>query len=229
MRIGTGFCITLCFAAGLFAQMRSAQPVVTGTVGSVVYPGGAPGMAGVTRITGSVVNPGGGGVHLLVPGQNNRAIHAVAPRAVGVYAYPVYIGGYSDPSSYFVQPDPAASAPVQPNVTVVMAPQAPVTPVIINNFYPGASTANPGAGQQQGQRAAEDEATPAVEPAHYLFAFQDHTIYAATAYWVEGDTLHYFTSGNVHNQVSLSLVDRPFTERLNKEAGVDVTLPAPAK
>jgi hypothetical protein len=48
-------------------------------------------------------------------------------------------------------------------------------------------------------------------------------------YWVDGDTLHYLTAGNVHNQVSLSLVDRPFTERLNKEAGVEVNLPAPAK
>jgi hypothetical protein len=46
---------------------------------------------------------------------------------------------------------------------------------------------------------------------------------------VDGDTLHYFTAGNVHNQASLALVDREFTERLNKEAGLDVRLPAPAK
>ena len=47
-------------------------------------------------------------------------------------------------------------------------------------------------------------------------AFKDHTIYTAVAYWVDGDTLHYFTSGNTHNQVSLSLVDRELTERLNQ-------------
>ncbi len=43
---------------------------------------------------------------------------------------------------------------------------------------------------------------------------------------MDGDTLHYFTNGNKHNQASLSLIDRPLTERLNKEAGVAVNLPA---
>jgi hypothetical protein len=42
---------------------------------------------------------------------------------------------------------------------------------------------------------------------------------------VEGDTLHYFTEGNVHNQVSISLVDRQLTEQLNRERNVDVRLP----
>jgi endonuclease YncB( thermonuclease family) len=73
-----------------------------------------------------------------------------------------------------------------------------------------------------GQPAAE--AAPS-EPQQYLLAFKDHTIYAALAYWVDGDTLHYFTSGNTHNQVSLSLVDKALTERLNREAGTEVRLP----
>jgi hypothetical protein len=58
-----------------------------------------------------------------------------------------------------------------------------------------------------------------------LIAFKDHTIYSAVAYYVEGDTLHYFTEGNVHNQVSVSLVDRQLTEQLNRERNVDVRLP----
>ena len=45
------------------------------------------------------------------------------------------------------------------------------------------------------------------------------------AYWVEGDTLHYFTTGATHNQVSLSLVDRDLTQRLNEEAGNNLQLP----
>jgi hypothetical protein len=45
------------------------------------------------------------------------------------------------------------------------------------------------------------------------------------AYWVDGDTLHYFTSANTHNQASVSLVDRDLTERLNKESGLEVKLP----
>jgi hypothetical protein len=35
----------------------------------------------------------------------------------------------------------------------------------------------------------------------WLSFFKDHTIYAAVGYYTEGDTLYYFTSGNVHNQV----------------------------
>ena len=52
------------------------------------------------------------------------------------------------------------------------------------------------------------------------------TIYSAVAYWVDGDTLHYFTTGNTHNQASLSLIDRELTERLNRELGIDFKLPA---
>jgi hypothetical protein len=61
----------------------------------------------------------------------------------------------------------------------------------------------------------------------YLIAFKDHSIYSAVAYWVDGDTLHYFTTGNTHNQASLSLVDRDLTRRLNEESGLQVILPAP--
>jgi hypothetical protein len=73
------------------------------------------------------------------------------------------------------------------------------------------------------QPSAVDSAT--AEPSHYLIAFKDHTIYSAVAYWVDGNTLHYFTSGSTHNQVSLSLVDRELTDRLNRESGNTVQLP----
>jgi hypothetical protein len=213
MRIAITLCFGLFVAAGL-----SAQGHITGSSGSVVYPGGAPGTPGVTRTGTSVVHPGGGGVHVA---PNQRGPAAVAPRAV--YAYPVYIGGYgSYDQSYAAQQD---SGPVQPNVTVVMPPQQQA-PVIVNNYYPSAVGPNPDEAQPVTETV---DATPTAEPTHYLIAFKDHTIYAATAYWVDGDTLHYFTSGNTHNQASLSLVDRDFTARLNKEAGVEVKLPAPAK
>jgi hypothetical protein len=221
---------------------------VTGSVGSVVYPAGAPGTPGVIRTGSSVVNPGGGGVHLTVPpattgvfqqnqnrqnfnrgdfnrGEFNRGDNRKDRNNNTVIAYPVYIGGYyAEP--YIGSGDSGGAPPVQPNVTVVMPPQqAPVAPVIVNNYYP-AGMAPP---QQQPDLtqtvAPEESQTSAVEPTHYLIALKDHTIYNASAYWVDGDTLHYFTSGNTHNQVSLSLVDRDFTQRLNHEAGVDVKLP----
>jgi endonuclease YncB( thermonuclease family) len=81
------------------------------------------------------------------------------------------------------------------------------------------------------EQAPPETAPPASDSSeqtpHYLIAFKDHTIYSAIAYWVDGDTLHYFTSGNTHNQASLSLIDRDLTERLNRESGVAMRLPAP--
>jgi hypothetical protein len=100
-------------------------------------------------------------------------------------------------------------------------------PIIINVGVP-AGGPPPAAGpppEAYQQPAPPQEDTSGSEPAHYLIALKDHTIYAAVAYWVDGTTLHYFTSGNVHNQVSLPLVDRDLTERLNKETGLQVNLP----
>ncbi len=68
--------------------------------------------------------------------------------------------------------------------------------------------------------ASADENT-----SYYLIAFKDHSIYSAFAYWVEGDTLHYVTPQRVHNQASLSLVDRELTEKLNRNHSMQVKLP----
>jgi hypothetical protein len=217
MRIGAGFYLVLCFAMGLSAQTRGG--------GSVVHPGGGGGTPGVTRTLGSVVNPAQGGIR--VPGAGSRGTGI--SRTTAVYAYPVYIGGYYT-TPYISQSDDSAAAqapaPAQTNVTVVIPPQQPVTPVVINYNYGTPPPSNP---DVAGRGQPADQDTGVTEPSHYLIALKDHTIYAASAYWVDGDTLHYFTAGNVHNQASLALVDREFTQRLNKEAGVEVKLPAPAK
>jgi hypothetical protein len=73
--------------------------------------------------------------------------------------------------------------------------------------------------------AVDTQAPVAEESPTYLIAFKDHTIYAAIAYWVEGETLHYVTNQNTHNQVSLDLVDRELSDRLNRERQVDFRLP----
>jgi hypothetical protein len=221
MRIASGVCITLCLATGLGAQIRG--------VGSVVNPAGGAGTPGVTRTIPSVVNPAGGVPRPVIPG--GRGIGNGVSRAPLVYFYPVYFGGgyYSTP--YVAQDDSGAYGPAQQAQSSGAAdatPQQPVAPVIINLYYPPASQANPGTAGDQPQPSPAPS-TANSEPDHYLIAFKDHAIYSATAFWVEGDTLHYFTSGNIHNQASLSLVDRDFTERLNKEAGVEVKLPASAK
>jgi hypothetical protein len=230
------------------------QPTLQGSFGNVVFPGGTGATSPtIQRFTPNVAFPGGGGPRLNVPFSNQNAglgnagfgnagfgnagfgNFGVGQRRGGgirrsggnfgsVYGIPVYVGGgyggyydnaYGNPYGY-----PADAAPFQqqqppPNV-IVIYPQAPPQ-------ASGYAAEPPQAGLTQPY--VEPAAPSASEPAHYLIAFKDHTIYSAVAYWVDGDTLHYFTSGSTHNQVSLSLVDRELTERLNQEAGTGLKLP----
>ncbi len=232
MRTLVGLSAGLLMCGAALAQSHgSIQPYVKGGFGSVVYPAGTPATnPGLTRFTPNVVYPGGGGPKLVVPNPNaglNRGVRRGGGTGSYVYAYPVYVGSYGsvlDPMGYDGGA-PAAAAQQQPGVTVVMPPAQP--PVVINQYYdappkpgmimiPQDSDVPPPAAQ-----APEAE----IQPVHYLLAFKDHTIYSAVAYWVDGDTLHYFTSGNTHNQVSLSLIDRDMTAKLNKDSGVEVKLP----
>lgn len=218
-----GFAIALLLCGSGFAQYRgSIQPYVTGGFGSVVYPAGtAATNPGLTRITPNVVYPGGGGPRLVVPNPN-LSTRPVRRGTTGgyVYAYPVYVGSYGsmyDGSAY----DGGAQQQQQNGVTIVMPPQQPV---VINQYYDAPPKPQMMVLQPESAPAPEADAGASEAP-HFLLAFKDHTIYSAIAYWVDGDTLHYFTSGNTHNQASLSLIDRDMTERLNKDTGVEVKLP----
>lgn len=242
MRILGGLSIALLLAGGLFAQRGNfvnTQPFLTGGFGNVVYPGGTSAtVPGLQRFTPNVVFPGGGGPRLVVPNPNHQGHNLQRNRGSSVYAYPLYVGGFGygygyDPS-YGGDPSampPPPQAQQQPPVTVVYPPQP--APVIINQFGPGDGSAQAQAPVRPRMydmppADAQAETQPETpEPTHYLIAFKDHTIYSAIAYWVQGDTLHYFTAGNTHNQASLSLVDRELTLRLNKESGVEIKLPVP--
>jgi len=213
------------------------------TFGNVVLPGGggpspivpsrgAP-VGGQNLLAGSFGAGGSFGGSRSFGGGGGRAFGGGGRRFSGTtiipYAYPVYIGGYGyvGGGGYYIDPNAGApyepapyGAPQQPpagNTTIVYPPVYPPQqpPVVMNQ-----------AGPDQGQTTVTTQgtATPAGDASHYLIAFKDHTIYSAVAYWVDGDTLHYFTTGSTHNQVSLSLVDIPLTERLNKEAGEDIRL-----
>ncbi|MGH9658990.1 MAG: hypothetical protein ACRD96_10635 [Bryobacteraceae bacterium] len=194
--------------------------------GNVVYPGtGHP--PAVPRVR---VHDGGhaGRLQSVVsgfPGYTGAPSgHHWLNRAVGYYpiAYPVYYGG-----SYYQNPQP------QP-VTVVMPPQPAPTVIINQHFSP--ETARPvvreytessdGLRIYPPTRRDPVEAPAAEEKRPYLIAFKDHTIYAAFAYWLEGDTLHYVTTHGTHNQLSLDLVDVELSTRLNRERGVDFRIPA---
>ncbi len=236
----------LLLAGSLFAQHRTfgsasgfgnvvfpgtgrapANPSVSG-FGNVVWPGtGRPPLA---RPPFSITDPTfASGLHNTVSGRvpfgaGVRGRGSRQPFVYVPFAYPVYAG--MDP--YFQQQQ-------QPNVTVVYPPPQP--PVVINQSFAPAQpsiqeVAPPDSGvsnikvYQAPTRSPEEMADAAAQSApYYLIAFKDHSIYSAVAYWIDGDTLHYFTSGNNHNQVSMSLVDRELTERLNRERKVDVRLP----
>ena len=125
------------------------------------------------------------------------------------YAYPVV--GYGMPPADQSYTPPYDAAPGEAGVDVssgpqyTPAPEPPVHSLMLN--------------------MEDTEAKPPAEPAHYYIALKDHHIYLAVAYWLDGNTLHYFLPGNTHNQVSLSLVDRDLTVRLNRESGTEVRLP----
>jgi hypothetical protein len=178
-----------------------------------------------SSITSSVVHAGHGATLNTYPGgarfHNRNGAGAViyVPYAVGGYYGGYYYGDQG------MQPPPGGYPQQQ-----YMGPQV----VINQNFAPDVARpieyvpdANGGIrvyGPQS--QVSAPETTVAEESPTFLIAFKDHTIYAAIAYWVEGDTLHYVTNQSTHNQVSLDLVDRELSDRLNRERQVDFRLPA---
>jgi hypothetical protein len=199
-------------------------PRIVGGFGNAVFPGGTPANSpNVTRFTPNAVFPGGGGPRLFIPGRGPQRYTGTGGGIAVPFAYPVYTGGYGYDNSYADDPpqDPQQALPQQgppqqqPGATVVFPPSAP--PVIARQY-----------GDQNGAAPppVADQPAPSDLPDHYLIALKDHTVYPVVAYWIQGDTLHYFMPGNVHNQVSLSLVDQPLTVRLNHELGINVNMPA---
>lgn len=232
MKTLVGLGVALILSSALLAQHNGnfvGQPVLKGGFGSVVFPGGtAATTPGIQRNFGSFVSPLGG-PRLVIPrqGSHNGRVGVGAPL---VYSYPMFGGGYGYGygSGYGYGPTDAAPSDQQPpqgNTTVIYPPQP--APIIINQYGvgdPNSSTARPRM-YEMPSAPPEDASAPAPEATRYLLAFKDHTIYSAVAYWVDGETLHYFTSGNTHNQASLSLIDHDLTVRLNRESGVDIKLP----
>ncbi|HKE26540.1 MAG TPA: hypothetical protein VKB88_29500 [Bryobacteraceae bacterium] len=59
----------------------------------------------------------------------------------------------------------------------------------------------------------------------YAIAFKDHTVEAATAWWIDGPMLHYMTRQGAHVQVRLDLVDRGLSAKLNQGKVPKFSLP----
>ena len=240
------------FGNVVFPAGTSASSGVTRTFPNAVFPGGGGPRLNVpfssqdpTRLSGNFGPPnpnrgfvgggfvGGGSVNKGFVGGFNNGFAGRRSRTTIIsvpYLVPVYGGGYGygygPGAGYYDNGYPPDQAPPsQPNIVVVYPPQAPAVV--------GAPGPVPYAALPPTQEGPPEQTTPAAattdqsttEASHFLIAFKDHTVYSAVAYWVEGDTLHYFTTPSTHNQVSLSLIDKDLTQRLNREAGINMQLP----
>ncbi len=153
-----------------------------------------------------------------------RPPYAPRPYQPGAYfvPFPVFVGsgpgplgddsglGYSNPA-----PE-SAPAPVG-IVNQDFRPDA-VNPSIVD--FSNVPPPGPDSAADAGDSALRDD-----QPTIYLIALTDHTVVAAIAYWVDGDTLNWVSRDAKQNRMSLSLVDRDFSKQLNDERRVDFRLP----
>jgi hypothetical protein len=171
-----------------------------------------------------------GGTGTVSYGSPHRGGHYGRGIGGGVYGFATYVPNYWDllgdpvaggPYSYTwpgygtLTPPPPPAAAVPPGPPGAASP----TPVIINNYY---GYPPPGAEPDQGQpESVGRPGDPLGQPQnYYLIVYKDRSIHAALAYWVEGGTLHYVTTDNAHNQISLDLVDIAASTKLNSDHNV---------
>lgn len=207
-------------------RAQSAPPATASTrianpSAGVTYPG--TGIAPGSVSTATSVKPHYGG--------RNGYRRYGSTAALPYYAYPVFVGGYADygynasPDSGYVDNGSQGGYPTDPGPgpQVIMNPNyAPEHANPVMRDYTGDSSGvqvydAPG---REPVSNSNDDGTD-----YYLIAFKDHSIYSAFAYWVDGDTLHYITPQRVHNQVSVALVDRALTDKLNRGRSMQVNLP----
>jgi hypothetical protein len=205
---------------GRIANPGGAVPTTGGAgFGRIIYPGtGAP--------AASRTRPGTAVFQAVQPPAVNHGAH----NAPLIVPYPVfYGGGYYDydapPAQMSGYPQPGDQTQPSPVVIINQYFRPDTANPVINDYsnvpLPEAAPRGPG-GQPQASNAAAPQDT---QPIMFLIAMKDHTIYPALAYWVEGDTLNYITTQGTKNSASLDLIDREFSQQLNRERKVDFGLP----
>jgi hypothetical protein len=218
-------------APSAIAQQRVGSPVVP-SVGAL---GGSFASTAMSRPLGGIAPPsfptsGIGNQRRREP-ETGRRFRYIGP----IYYVPnAYDTGYQ-PYGYstFDQPANPALYPPPPQETT------PQQPVIINQYFSSrnATTQTEGDTTTTAETAPSDPAAVpqaavprngapqnAVPQNYYLIAYKNHTVYTVLAYWLEGDTLHYVTTQNTHNQASLSLIDLDRTIKLNADNSVPFSL-----
>jgi hypothetical protein len=172
---------------------------------------------GGTYVSPVIGRPLGG---VASPGSGKRA-GSGSSRSGSRYVGPVYYVPNAYDASGYVAPPPDSVSVAQP--------------MVVNNYFISPGSSVPGAPIPEATSAElrpQDDVPPPqpgdplVEPtSYYLIAYKDHSMYSALAYWVEGDTLHYVTLQNTHNQASMNLIDLDQTYKLNSERSVPFSVP----
>lgn len=239
-------------APAVWAQRPVTSP---SGYGRILFPGGGPPTAGGRTLSpgtgvlpgSGIIGPGGG-----IPGRP-RPIQPIQPGFQPIFGFPIAMPGQAWPTPG--QPGFASYPVVDGNYYGYDPPQAQVVnnyspsanfgtggqqggnasdqPVVIVNQYfrpdqapvPQTSTAPQTTNIVPGPAAPVAVNNKADQP-YFLIAMRDTTIYAASAYWIDGNTLNYVTIQGNENQVSLDLVDRELSKRLNRDRSVAFGLPA---
>ncbi|MGD1069833.1 MAG: hypothetical protein ABSB15_06805 [Bryobacteraceae bacterium] len=205
MRPLFAFGLAVLCCAGLAAQAASAQ--ARSSAGAL---GGTYGSIASSRPLGGVALP----TFPSAAGARRKKATTTTAGYTPIFYIPNYYDASYDaaPSNYLQTPPPTQQ------------------PIIINQYF---NSSGPD------DRAAEDDRQPQSQPDdvsnpgdpigvpqnYYLIAYRDHTVYPALAYWVEGDTLHYVTTQNTHNQASLALIDLEQTTKLNADRAIPFSIP----
>jgi hypothetical protein len=228
MKIFSAVSLAILVSSGAQAQHRAGAPprAFSPVVPSVGALGGSFASTAMSRPLGGVAPPsfptnGIGNQRRRDPG-TGRGNRYFGP----IYYVPnAYDTGYQ-PYGYSTFDQPANPALYPPPPPQESAPQQPI---IINQYF----TSRNATTQTEGDTTTTAETAPG-DPAavpqngvpqnYYLIAYKNHTVYTALAYWLEGDTLHYVTTQNTHNQASLSLIDLERTIKLNADNSVPFSL-----
>jgi hypothetical protein len=174
---------------------------------------------------GIVVNGAGSSIppHMMYGGNmyghrsKGSAQGAVFASYVPVYYGPGFYGSGYYGSGYY------GDAPLEAPLP------APPQPVIINQYFsappplPGDIATSPAHAAGVNPVESGDLLAPAED--YYLIAYRNRSMYTAVSWWVEGNTLHYITTQNVHNQAALDLIDLEKTIRLNQGLSVPFSIP----
>ena len=137
---------------------------------------------------------------------------------------PAYGNGYdAPPQQQGYNNEPGYGDPSQSPIVIINQNYRPDNPNPVMRDYSNDASIRR---YEPTPRPSDQPVAQDAPPTIYLIAMRDHTIFPTLAYWVEGDTLHYVTVQGSHNKASLDLVDRAFSEQINRERNLDFHLPA---